>query len=100
MWKTSKYGKKKIEKAGRKIVSGNLTESEKFECLEVIDNWRATHAFPMNTFTVNLVIWQSHSQKPPLIMRVPRCMLQAILTARIHRGGHGLSEQSRIGRYL
>lgn len=54
MWKTSKYGKKKIEKAGRKIALENLSENERSECLEVIDNWRAAHAFPMNTFTINL----------------------------------------------
>ena len=54
MWKSSKYGKKKIEKAGRKIALENLSEDEKWECLEVIDNWRAAHAFPMNTFTINL----------------------------------------------
>ena len=54
MWKTSKYGKKKIEKAGRKIALENLSENERSECLEVIDNCRAAHAFPMNTFTINL----------------------------------------------
>ena len=54
MWKTSKYGKKKIEKAGRKIASEYLTDEERMECLAVIDNWRAAHAFPMNTFTINL----------------------------------------------
>ena len=54
MWKTSKYGKKKIEKAGRKIALENLNEDEKWEYLEVIDNWRAAHAFPMNTFAINL----------------------------------------------
>ena len=54
MWKTSKYGKKKIEKAGRKIATETISEDERAECLEVIDNWRAAHAFPMNTFTINL----------------------------------------------
>ena len=72
MWKTSKYGKKKIEKAGRKIASETLTENERAECLEVIDNWRAAHAFPMNTFTINLKKQVSDIEGAIVVQRLKR----------------------------
>lgn len=72
MWKTSKYGKKRIEKAGRKIASETLTENERAECLEVIDNWRAAHAFPMNTFTINLKKQVSDIEGAIVVQRLKR----------------------------
>ena len=54
MWKTVEYSKKQINEAGEKIRKDTLNATEKYECLQIIDNWRAAHAFPMNTFTINL----------------------------------------------
>lgn len=54
MWKTVEYTRKQINNAGKKIVSDTLNIDERIECLKIIDNWRAAHAFPMNTFTINL----------------------------------------------
>ena len=54
MWKTVEYSKKQINNAGKKITLDTLGETERIECLQIIDNWRAAHAFPMNTFTINL----------------------------------------------
>lgn len=54
MWKTVEYTKKQINTAGNKIASGHAQGQELQECLQIIDNWRAAHAFPMNTFAINL----------------------------------------------
>lgn len=54
VWKTVEYSKKQINEAGEKIRINTLNATEKYECLKIIDNWRAAHAFPMNTFTINL----------------------------------------------
>lgn len=54
MWKKVEYTKREINEAGYKIANGNLSEDERNHCLEVIDNWRSAHAYPMNTFAVNL----------------------------------------------
>ena len=54
MWKEIKYSKEQINKAGETIIKKSISEEERQQCLEVIDNWRAAHAFPMNTFAVNL----------------------------------------------
>jgi len=54
MWKTVEYTKKEINNAGKKIALDDLTDDEYAYYLKIIDNWRAAHAFPMNTFAVNL----------------------------------------------
>lgn len=54
MWKTVEYNKKQINAAGKKISTNDISEQEKRQYLDVIDNWRAAHAFPMNTFAINL----------------------------------------------
>ena len=54
MWKTVEYKKGQINQAGEKIILDKITKEEKNECLKVINNWRVAHAFPMNTFTINL----------------------------------------------
>ena len=54
MWKKVEYTKKEINEAGRRIIDKNLTEEERQHYLEIIDNWRAAHAFPTNTFAMNL----------------------------------------------
>ena len=54
MWKKPEYTKKQINKAGKTIIDQNASEEERMHALEVIDNWRAAHAYPMHTFAINL----------------------------------------------
>lgn len=54
MWKKLEYSNKEITRAGQKLVDPNATAAELDECITVIENWRVAHAFPMNTFAVNL----------------------------------------------
>jgi len=54
MWKRSEYSKSDIEKAGRAIINTDIDAEERELALRVIDNWRAAHAFPLNTFTIRL----------------------------------------------
>lgn len=54
MWKKSEYTKKEINNAGKQIINSNLTAEEKKRYIAIIDNWRAAHAFPMNTFAIHL----------------------------------------------
>lgn len=54
MWKKSEYSKKQINDAGRHVSDSSISPEKRMEYLSIIDNWRAAHAFPMNTFAVNL----------------------------------------------
>lgn len=48
------YTRKQINDAGQVLVNPLSTMVEKEDALKVVDNWRAAHAYPMNTFAVNL----------------------------------------------
>ena len=54
MWKKSGYTKKEINDAGKQIINKNLSSEERKRCIAIIDNWRAAHAYPMNTFAIHL----------------------------------------------
>ena len=54
MWKTVEYSKKQINTAGQKVILDSISAAERHFYLGIIDNWRAAHAFPMNTFAINL----------------------------------------------
>ena len=54
MWKKPEYSKRQINDAGLKIIDPNATHEEYAAALDVVDNWRAAHAYPMNTFAINL----------------------------------------------
>lgn len=54
MWKKVEYTKREINNAGRCIINPDIDDTERKGCIKVIDNWRAAHAFPMNTFAVHL----------------------------------------------
>lgn len=56
-WSVPEFAKKKVDKAARTILidPGNLDENgitlhEYFSALGIVNNWRSSHAFPLNTF--------------------------------------------------
>lgn len=53
-WKEPEYSKKQINTAGNIIRSIYSTDDEKGEAIVVIDNWRASHAYPLHVFYMNL----------------------------------------------
>lgn len=69
-WTVPSYSKKRVNKAGQSLVTavvpdvldndGNYTREyfdyldDYFESLEVVNNWRSSHNFPLNTFHVGL----------------------------------------------
>lgn len=54
MWQKPQFTKRQINEAGRIIINPDATYDDFMYALGVIDNWRIAHAFPMNTFAVNL----------------------------------------------
>lgn len=47
-WKTPEYSKNQINKAGKVLKNPSSKKEEKAKALLVIDNWRASHAFPLH----------------------------------------------------
>jgi hypothetical protein len=53
-WTTLDYSKGQVDAAGRLLASGVGTPEEIDIALEVLNNWRAVHSFPLNTIQMGL----------------------------------------------
>lgn len=53
-WKIVEYSKNQIIKAGKTIKKENISDEERKSSIAVIDNWRASHAFPLHIIYMHL----------------------------------------------
>lgn len=53
-WETPKYSKKQVDKAGKVIADSNSTWEEKQKALAILNNWRSSHAYPLQVIASNL----------------------------------------------
>lgn len=53
-WEKVEYSRKRIERAGKEMISGSISDEEKKKAVAVIDNWRAAHAYPLHYIYMNL----------------------------------------------
>lgn len=53
-WKKVEYTRNQIITAGKTIKNNNISDQERDKAITIIDNWRAAHAFPLNTFYIHL----------------------------------------------
>jgi len=68
-WETVKYSKKEINKAGKIIAQNSCTEEERNEALEILNNWRASHAYPLQVIASNL---RRSNKKALVVQRLKR----------------------------
>lgn len=72
MWQKPQFSKRQINEAGKTIINPNATYDDFMNALSVIDNWRIAHAFPMNTFAVNLKRQVSDIEGALVVQRLKR----------------------------
>ena len=48
------YTKERINRAGDVLISDASSDEEKNGALEILDNWRAIHSYPMHVFKIRL----------------------------------------------
>lgn len=53
-WATPNYSKSQIMRAGQAYVDPKTTEIDREVARGIIDNWRSSHSFPLNTLQINL----------------------------------------------
>jgi hypothetical protein len=53
-WSTPEYTKGAVDRAGRTLANPNASPDEMAGALVVINNWRSSHSFPLNTLQVGL----------------------------------------------
>jgi ppGpp synthetase/RelA/SpoT-type nucleotidyltranferase len=59
-WATPQFSRSQVDAAGRALISVESSASEHDEALEIINNWRSSHSFSLNTFQMTL---RSRGQK-------------------------------------
>lgn len=53
-WIKPKYSKADINRAGDILISESASEGQTNDALEILNNWRAIHSYPMHVFKVRL----------------------------------------------
>lgn len=53
-WASPQFSRRAVDRAGRALVDSSSPQDAIEECLLVINNWRSSHSFPLNTFQVGL----------------------------------------------
>lgn len=68
-WEIPLYSKSQINKAGKIIADITTTKEEKKKALEILNNWRASHAFPLQVICDNL---RKHNKNAIVVQRLKR----------------------------
>ena len=53
-WARPRFPRNQVDKAGATLANDNASNQELMYAYDVINNWRASHAFPLNNFQTNL----------------------------------------------
>ena len=53
-WVTPLYSKERVKKAGVTLFNESSTDDEYEEALQILNNWRSSHSYPVNTFQAGL----------------------------------------------
>lgn len=53
-WEIPEYSKSEINKAGSTVTNPNIFPEERHAALEVLNNWRSSHAYPLQIISSNL----------------------------------------------
>lgn len=53
-WATPQFSKTRVDEAGRALVHGAASKAERSDALLIINNWRSSHSFPLNTMQMGL----------------------------------------------
>ena len=53
-WEVPQYSKSQINKAGKTIVDPNASKEDYDNAIKILNNWRASHAYPLQVICSNL----------------------------------------------
>ena len=53
-WTEPQYSKGQVDKAGQTLVSAAASYADLYDAMAVVNNWRSSHSFPLNTLQVGL----------------------------------------------
>jgi len=74
-WTKPMYSRGEVDRSGKALIDPQSTSEAQDAALLVLNNWRSSHSFPLNTFQVNLRRWAPLIDDDPLsaqrLKRVP-----------------------------
>lgn len=68
-WTKPAHGKSTVDKAGHILIKDNSTEEEKEHALTILNNWRSSHGYPMNTFQARLRQMSKKVDDNPIVVQ-------------------------------
>lgn len=71
-WKKAEYSRNQIIKAGKKVRNPETNEEEVNTSITIIDNWRASHAYPLHVFYMYLRRMSNNSKSIIVAERLKR----------------------------
>jgi ppGpp synthetase/RelA/SpoT-type nucleotidyltranferase len=66
-WKKPKYNKAELNKAGVILKDDNNSEEERTKAIEILNNWRAIHSYPLHIFQMTLRNVSQRDDKSSLV---------------------------------
>ena len=82
------YSRSKIEKAGKVIAKYDADDKEFINNISVVDNWRASHAFPLNRISTIINSALAESSNIKFVQRLKR--LESIINKLKRENNTGL----------
>jgi len=87
VWASLKYKKEKINWAGRVLNNPDAIAEEKETAMDILDNWRAVHAYPLHVFQITLKRKSYEFDKKALVaQRLKRVPAILYKLARVYEG--------------
>jgi ppGpp synthetase/RelA/SpoT-type nucleotidyltranferase len=53
-WEEPRFSRREVDEAGRVLVDPGASIDQRDAALGILDNWRSSHSFPLNSFQMNL----------------------------------------------
>lgn len=66
-WPVPRFTRMQVNRAGIALVTNNATEAAKLEAQDVLNNWRACHGYPINTFQATLRMKLKHIDRHAIV---------------------------------
>jgi hypothetical protein len=72
-WTKPGYSRRRVDQAGETLMATLASREDRELALVVINNWRSSHSFPLNTLTVNLrKVASDRDREPTVAQRIKR----------------------------
>lgn len=94
-WKSPLYSKSKIDRAGEIMCLPTSSSEEKESAIQIIDNWRASHAYPLQVFYMKLRRLKGDRKDIVVAQRIKR--LSSIVYNLSENPGMKLSRMQDLG---